>query len=602
MIINGSQVDLNLGVVGNCQYAALIDRAARVLWCCLPRFDGDPVFNALLQGVEPSSDAADGVFDITLERPRESQQAYIANTAVLRTVLTDESGASIEVIDFAPRFRMYGRSFRPAVLIRQIKPIAGTPRIRIRMRPTFNYGSCAPIKTHGSNHIRYGTSGNAIRLTTDCPLTYVMEETWFHLERPLTFWVGPDEPVAANLDATAHEFLEQTIDYWKQWVRTLAIPYEWQDAVIRAAIALKLCWFEETGAIVAALTTSIPEAANTHRTWDYRYCWLRDSFYVIQALNRLGAIDIMESYLGYLRNLPGVALGQHIQPVYGINLRANLDEHQETGLRGYRHMGPVRVGNQAFEHVQNDVYGQVVLSATQAFLDQRLLTPMTTAQFEQLERVGERAFAIYDQPDASLWELRTREAVHTYSVAMSWAACDRLALIARHRGLIDKSKNWQKRADAIQSWLRSNLWDDKAKCYRSSLSGSETDASLLQLVELGCVAPDARLEQTVAHIEKRLLRSGHVFRYDEADDFGVPQAAFNICTFWYIDALYRLNRTDDARNAYEALLNCRNHVGLLSEGIDVSTKELWGNYPQTYSQVGVINSATRLSKAWRDAI
>jgi len=211
------------------------------------------------------------------------------------------------------------------------------------------------------------------------------------------------------------------------WVRGLATPLDWQEAVIRAAIALKLCQYEETGAIVAALTTSIPEHAHSQRNWDYRFCWIRDAYYTVQALNRLGALDVLESYLGYLRNIVDQAKAGHIQPLYGVLGEQKLDEVVAPGLAGFRGMGPVRVGNQAYEQVQHDAYGQIVLSNVQAFFDARLLRPATLEDFEALEDVGECAWRLYDKPDAGLWELRSRTDVFTYSAAMCWAACDRLA-------------------------------------------------------------------------------------------------------------------------------------------------------------------------------
>ena len=232
--------------------------------------------------------------------------------------------------------------------------------------------------------------------------------------------------------------LRETTDYWRGWVRTLSVPLEWQEAVIRAAITLKLCAYEETGAIVAALTTSIPEHAvepARRRNWDYRYCWLRDAYYVVQALNRLGAADMLENYLGYLRNLVDqVGKGGQVQPVYGVGLEPVLTERIAPHLPGYRGMGPVRIGNQAHEHLQHDVYGQIVLSTVQAFFDERLLRPATVEDFRALEPVGERAFELHDKPDASLWEFRGREAVHTYSSVMCWAACDRLGNAAAAAG------------------------------------------------------------------------------------------------------------------------------------------------------------------------
>src|SRR5665213_2329509 len=453
--------------------------------------------------------------------------------------------------------------------------------------------------TSGSNHIRYACTDVTLRLTSTAPVSHILEERTFRLEEPIALFLGPDEPFQGEVLSTATTMLADTTTYWREWVRTLAIPLEWQEAVIRAAITLKLCAYEETGAIVAALTTSIPEAPGSGRNWDYRYCWIRDAYYVVQALNRLGAVDILENYLGYLRNIVDAANGARIQPVYGVGYEPILTERIIDTLPGYRGMGPVRVGNQAHEHDQHDVYGQIVLSNVQAFFDERLLRPATHADFEVLERVGERAFAVFEKPDAGLWELRTRAAVHTYSAAMCWAACDRLAKAAEKLGLAARSAFWGERAGVIRATIEERAWNAKVGHFAATFGGDELDASLTQLVDLRFLTPDdPRHRDTLKAIEKHLRRGPYLLRYDRPDDFGTPETAFNFCTFWFIEGLYLIGETDEARRLFEEMLSRRNHAGLLSEDVSLSDGALWGNYPQTYSLVGLINCAVLLSRPW----
>jgi GH15 family glucan-1,4-alpha-glucosidase len=561
--------------------------------------DGDPVFHALVDG-NGSADAR-GFFEIELGGFERSEQEYLRNTAVLVTRLYSTNGSAIEVTDHCPRFERFGRIFRPQALVRRVRALAGTPRIRIRLRPSFEYGALAPVITHGSNHIRYVSPERVLRLTTDAPVTYVLEETQFLLESSFSFVLGADETLADGPEQTARDFQELTETWWRQWTRRLAIPAEWQDAVIRAAITLKLCQFEETGAIVAAMTTSIPEAADSGRNWDYRYCWLRDAFFVVRALNQLSEVDTMEHYLRYLGNIVGQATDGHLQPVYGIALERQLTEREVTTLAGYRGMGPVRVGNQAFEHLQHDVYGNVVLATAQSFFDRRLLRPATDQDFVRLERVGEQAYRVYATADASMWELRTRERVHTSSALMCWAACDRLARIALHRGLPERTRVWLDRAAEIRRTIEQKAFDAKRGSFMDSFGGTDVEAGLLLMAEVGFVpANDARFAGTVGEIEKRLRRGRHLFRYAAADDFGIPTTAFNICTFWYIDALARIGRAEEARELFEGMLASRNHVGLLSEDTGLEDGQHWGNYPQTYSLVGIINVAMRLARGWED--
>ena len=589
--------DLDLGVIGNCAFAALIDRRAGVAWACMPRFDGDPVFAGLLEGACPDGERSR--FDVEIEGFDRSRQAYVDNTPVLVTSLRDREGRALEITDFAPRFSQFGRRYRPMALVRILEPVEGQPRVRIRIRPRFGDARRPAEVTHGSNHIRYVGSDLVVRLTTDAPLAYILDESWFYLEEPITLFLGPDESLTRPVAETGRDFLNATTAYWREWVRHLHVPLEWQEPVIRAAITLKLCWFEETGAIIAAMTTSVPEAPHSGRNWDYRYCWVRDAYYVIRALNELGAVDILESYLRYVRNLVGAANGGHIQPVSGIDLRQSLPERIADALPGYRGMGPVRFGNDAYHHVQHDVYGQVVLSNAQAFFDRRLMRPMDERDFGRLEQVGERAFRVHREPDAGLWELRTKARVHSYSSLMCWAACDRLANIAEHLGRPERAAFWRERAGTIRAFIEEEAWNPRMASYTGALGEEDVDASLLMLADLGFhEAGHPRFEGTVRAIEANLLRGRHMFRYAMEDDFGRPRNAFNICTFWYIDALAAMGRAALARELFEEMLARRNHVGLLSEDIDPATGELWGNYPQTYSLVGIINSAVRLSRPW----
>jgi GH15 family glucan-1,4-alpha-glucosidase len=372
--------------------------------------------------------------------------------------------------------------------------------------------------------------------------------------------------------------------------------------VIRATITLKLNAYDDTGAIVAAMTSSIPEAAGSGRNWDYRYCWLRDGYFVVNALNRLGATRTMERYLAYIVNIAANAGGGPLQPVYGIDGRAELDEQELPALPGYRGMGPVRIGNFAYRQVQHDVYGSAILAATHIFFDQRLTRRGDEALFRRLEPLGEQARRCHDQPDAGLWELRGSARVHTFSAVMCWAACDRLGRIASRLALTERAGYWQEQARQIHETICRRAWNAKRGVFVSTFEGEAMDASLLLLSEVGFLdATDPRFAATVAAVEKDLRRGDFIFRYIEHDDFGEPENAFLVCSFWYVNALAALNRREEARELFEGLLACRNSHGLLAEHIDPHSGEQWGNFAQTYSMVGLINSAIRLSIRWDQA-
>jgi len=589
---------LNMGVIGNCAFSALVDSRAGIVWCCLPRFDGDPVFNALL---DPSANGSFWRFE--LEDFERSEQSYESNTAILRTRLYDRHGQGVEIVDFAPRFLNRGRTFRPLTLVRRVIVLGGSPRLRMLLRPRFDWGRHLPQITQGSTHIRYVGPQSTLRLNSDAPLSYLLSESFFVVDRPMNFVLGPDETLLTGIEDTARGFEQETSSYWKHWSRALSLPLEWQDAVIRAAITLKLSLFEDTGAIVAAMTTSIPEAPNSGRTWDYRFCWLRDAFFVVRALNSLSEVGTMEDYLRWLNNVVVRSRGGHIQPLYGIGQEDQLPETILEHLPGYRGMGPVRIGNQAAEHFQHDVYGNIVLGAAQAFHDHRLFRRAGRTEFGDLEAVGEQAFRLYSQPDAGMWELRTRARVHTSSALMSWAACDRLSKVADVLALPARVSYWRDRAEQIRERILREAWSEERGAFVESFGGRDLDASALLMAEVNFIDPrDPRFVSTVEALERTLCDGPFMRRYEAADDFGKPETAFNICTFWRIDALARIGRREDARAIFELMLANRNPLGLLSEDTHAATGEMWGNFPQTYSMVGLINAATRLSARWDTVI
>lgn len=593
--------NLDLGLIGNCQVSALIDRQGRYVWSCLPRLDGDPVFCSLLRHDEENNQQ--GFFAVELEGYIESTQRYLRNTAILETILATADGTKVRILDFSPRFRQFGRNYRPVMTIRIIEAMSGYPVIRVRLRPSADYGARIPARVAGSNHVRFESNNMSWRFSTDMSLNAVLEERPYVLRGKVTFVFGADEPLTESLSSLSNRFLEETHRYWRDWTRELAIPFEWQEQVIRAAVTLKLCSYEDTGAIVAAATTSIPESANSGRNWDYRYCWLRDSYFTIQALNRLGATRTMEGYLHYIANVVAGAQGISLQPVYGISGETDLTERTLESLPGYRGMGPVRVGNQAYTQTQHDVYGAVVLASMQSFYDLRLNAPGGVAQFQQLEPAGERCFALYDQPDAGIWEYRGRAHVHTFSSVMCWAGVDRLARLARHLKLSERVDYWQTRADHMHARIMAAAWDEELGTFTEAWNAPLVDASVLLLGELDFVATDdPKFIGTVDYLGKQLRRDRYLMRYVAHDDFGAPENAFNICTFWYINALAAIGRKEEARQLFNNMLQRCNSLGLMSEDLDPVTGEQWGNYPQTYSMVGIINSAMRLSCSWEDAL
>ncbi len=584
---------LDLAVIGNGRIAALVNTQGRLVWWCFPRLDSDPVFCRLIAGDEEK-----GFADVLLDRQVDSQSAYDRNTAIVTTVLTADDGSKVRITDFAPRLRNYERLLRPPQLMRIIEPVAGLPRVTIRVRPTQFYGNPMKKRVAGSSHVTYGEPA-LVRLTTDAPLSYIEHETPFVLTRPVHLVFGPDEPFTGDIATTVCDFRDRTRGYWREWVRRLSIAYEWQEASIRAAITLKLCSFEETGGIVAALTTSLPEAPHSGRNWDYRYCWLRDAYFVVKALNAIGATHTMEQYIAYILSIAGEEGA--LKPCYGVVHSEDLTEWIAPDLKGFEGHGPVRIGNAAVDQVQHDAYGSVILAATPMFFDKRLPVPGDEPLFHLLEKMAQQCVNLALEPDAGIWEFRGRKRVHTHSGAMCWAGISRTAAIAARLGLSDRAAHWRDLSDSIGSELLKRVWNEKRQAFTAAEGTDEMDASVLLLPELGLIdAHDPRFASTVAAIEHDLVRGRHVMRYAAEDDFGLPETEFLVCRFWLIDALCALGRREEARERFQDALALRNQYGLLAEDIHPQTGALWGNFPQTYSMAGVILSAMRLSQSWED--
>ena len=590
-----NQCTLDLAVIGNGRTAALLEPSGRIVWWCLPRYDGDPAFCRLLAGAEEK-----GFTDVLLDGQTASRSEYMRNTAIVVTELADGSGGRVRITDFAPRFSNYGRIFRPPQLVRIIEPMSGMPRVTLRVRLVHRYGVPVERRSSGSNHIRYWRDEVPVRLTTDAPLAHIENEASFVLTRPVHMVVGMDEPFEGALESTCREFCRRTRDYWMEWVRRLAFSNDWQDEIIRAGITLKLSSFEETGAIVAALTTSIPEGPGSGRNWDYRFCWMRDAFFVVRALNRIGATRTMEEFISYILS---VAAGRadRLKPLYGVVHTDALEERTAEALAGYNGERPVRIGNAAVDQDQHDVYGSIIMAATPMFFDRRLPNPGDAALFKAIEPLGEQAARLALEPDAGIWEYRGRKRVHTYSAAMCWAGCHRLEAIAAHLGLSERAAYWGAIASRLGEEVLTRAWNPKRKAFSAAFGSDDLDASCLLLAEIGLIAADdPRFVSTVEAIEHELRRDFHVMRYVAADDFGLPETAFLICRFWLIDALWETGRRDEAREMFVDALKLRNHYGLLSEDVHPSTGKLWGNFPQTYSMSGLILTAIKLSRSWGD--
>lgn len=579
----------NMGIIGNCSFMAHIDDTANVLWMCWPRFDSPFVFGGLLDKDKG------GEFSVRPEGDQfTSRQYYIDNTNVLCTEFVAPDG-SFKVIDWAPRFVQYERYFKPLMLFRKIEVISGTPRVKVKCRPVGDYGKFTPEATIGSNHIRYSGLKERLRLTSNISLSYIKEEKSFTLNEEKYLALCWGLPLEAPLESTAEEFLRKTIGYWQNWLLHTSIGNFDQECVIRSSLALKLHQYDDTGAIIASGTTSLPEFNGSGRNWDYRYCWMRDAFYTLTALTNISQSKELDRYAEYMQNIANAEKGRY-QPLYTITGGKDIKE-ESIDLKGYLGNQPVRIGNQAATHVQNDVYGQVLVSLLPLYVDRRFaqmgMKKTKDLIFSLLTKIEETM----DEPDAGLWEFRKSAQKHCYTFLFHWAGSSAALKIAESLNDSKMKSMAIKLRDEAASQIEL-CYNPKLKVYTQAIGSNNLDASLLQLITMNYLDPKS--EKAALHLKKleEELKTNDalIYRYQHADDFGKPETTFLVCAYWYVEALACVGRLDEAIKCFEGLSKYSNHLGLMSEDICPRDGSQWGNFPQTYSHVGLVNAAFRITK------
>lgn len=581
----------DMGVIGNCAYMSYINTKADIKWMCWPRFDSSFIFGSLIDSKKG------GEFSI---RPNSdnysSKQYYIENTNVLCTEFESEF-AKFKVTDFAPRFEQNDRTYKPLMLIRKIEPLVGTPRIKVICDPVGEYGEVTPEVYQGSSHIRYMGLGKPVRLSTNIPLNYVQQEDVFVLNETKYLILTWGVPLEGPLEQTAEDFLRKTVAYWRGWVKTTSIGSFYQDQIIRSALILKIKQYEDTGAIIASGTTSLPEHPGSGRNWDYRYCWMRDSFYTLTAFNNIGHFEELERYFHYIENATIQEDGR-FQPLYTIDGKKAIVE-KIYDLEGYP-VGdnkPVRIGNDAYTHIQNDVYGQVIVSLLPLYVDKRFIAAEKISSDRLIMHALKMIEKTMDEPDAGLWEFRNLAQQHCYTFLFHWAGSCAAIKIAHKL----KNEEMLKLATKLQKMSAKKIEQCHVidKGYYSQAVGTDRfDASCLQLITMNYVDPNSALAKShLIEMEKALkTKEGLFYRYVHNDDFGEVKSTFFICAFWYVEALAAVGRIEEAIKYFENLAQYTNHVGLLSEDVDATTGSQWGNFPQAYSHVGQVNAAYRISQ------
>ncbi len=585
------------GLIGNCQASALISKQGSIDWLCLPRPDSPPVFGKLL-------DPNGGCFSIEPIGKYYTEQKYIENTNVLVTNFYCEDGSEYSVTDFCPRFELYNRKFRPCTLIRIVEVKKSSPIIRVKIDPINGWDKKRPSFIRGNSHLKYKIRDENLRVSTNMSITILTEGLSYNLIETIYFNLTWNHSLEDNIIRVSKDFLEQTIHYWRTWVKHCTIPSYFQKETIRSALILKLHCYEDTGAILAALTTSLPEEFGSERNWDYRHCWLRDAGFVLSAFHKLGHFEEMEGFLHYLLNVANLneINNEGLKPVYSLDMTVPLPEIEHSSWEGYAHSKPVRSNNQAASHLQIDVYGEMILALCPIFFDERF-NYLRTAELESLiVKLVKNCELNISKSDAGLWEFRDGWQEHSFSNLMCWAGIDRVISIHK-RGFLSQFNlsNLYKLMEKCQQSIESAITDGSL---RNGPQDKSFDASLLFLPLLRY--PNIELcKKTVMDIYENLQvkddsnnPTGFLFRYLRKDDFGIPKSSFLICSFWLTKALVEIDNKELALEVIKKAIQSANHLGLFSEHFIPQENLQCGNFPQAYSHVGLINSAFSVSPSW----
>ncbi|MFE2230447.1 glycoside hydrolase family 15 protein [Streptomyces kronopolitis] len=595
------------GLIGDLRTAALVGTDGRINWFCAPRFDSPSVFGALLDADNGGCWQLAPVGDVA-----KHQQYYFPDTNILITRMLTDRGI-VEVQDFMPVLAEGDRQHRQR-LVRRVVSVRGSARMRTVIAPRMNYGRDEHRAEQQPHGVRF--TGAELTLSLQASATLRVEgrdavgefdlaegqSVLFVLESAET--AGGDPSVDLVDAQAAEELFRSTVGFWRQWLSQCTYTGRWRERVHRSALTLKLLTHEPTGAIVAAPTLGLPEQLGGERNWDYRYVWIRDAAFSLHALLRLGFTHEAQAFIGWLTDcLRGAQDGDRgpLRVLYSIDDHADLPEHVLDHWEGYRGSAPVRVGNGAAGQLQLDIYGELFDSV---YLFDKYGAGISHEAWTDLCAILDWLLEHWDTPDAGIWETRAGQQRHTYSRLMCWVAVERMIRIARRRGLPGDLGRWMSVRDAMYHQIMDRGWSEQEQTFVQRLSDEEgqppesiLDASLLVMPMVKFLSPDdPRFRSTVRAIGANLVTDSLVFRYDpkqSPDGLDGTEGTFSICSFWWVEALARTGRIEEARLALEKMFTYANHLGLYAEQIGTTGEHL-GNFPQALTHLALISAATSL--------
>lgn len=585
--------NLDYGIIGNCRSAALVSKRGSLDWCCLPEFDSSSVFAKILD------EQIGGSFEILTEEDYTVRQYYLGNTSILITEFNNGEDA-FAVYDFMPRYlKEDGKSYTPPEIIRYLKHIKGTPEFSVRYDPRLEYALDETITYVKEDFIISLTKNkkfDSLYFYSNLNLESISKGKTITLVGDGFFQIGYNEKIFRPTLEKIFLELERTKVYWLNWSEKTISYQKYNPQIQRSAITLKLLSYERTGAVLAAATTSIPETIGEVRNWDYRFCWIRDASMVVKIMSVIGHKNFASNYLKFVIDLVPDK-DEKLQIMYGINKEKNLTEEILGHLSGYKDSAPVRIGNAAYIQRQNDIYGILMDVVHQQFVNFSTDIENGEEMWNITKGIAWVVERHWQEPDKGIWEFRTEERHFTFSKVLCWTAIDRAIKVAQILGKKAKAEKWMPLEAMIRKDIMAQAWNPEVGAFTQSYGSSELDASVLLMESYGIVsADDPKYISTVKAIGKELSNDGLLYRYKNKDDFGLPSSSFTICTFWYINSLYKIGEIRQAEKQFEQLLSYSNHLGLFSEDIDFNTKRLLGNFPQAYSHLALIETAINLSR------
>jgi GH15 family glucan-1,4-alpha-glucosidase len=586
--------NLNYGIIGNCRTAALVSETGSIDWCCLPEFDSASVFAKLLD------EKKGGQFAFHVDDSYEISQVYVKDTSILKTTFSSQD-ASFEVYDFLPRFLKKDKVYHtPPELIRYLKVTKGTPKLKVDFNPKLEYALGNTeifIKENFIVGLTEADEFDTLFLYTSLDKEAVANSKEISITEDAFFLLSYNEKIELPDMESVSLDLETTKDYWLNWSSKTPKFGTYDDMILRSAMTLKLLSYDKTGAILAAATTSLPETIGEVRNWDYRFCWIRDASMVVKVVSQLGHKRMIKRYLQFIIDLIPDK-NEKLQIMYGINKEKQLTEKHLTHLSGYKDSKPVRIGNAAYAQKQNDIYGILVDVIYQELVKFKSDIDNKEELWTITKGIAWVVGKHWQEPDKGIWEFRTEDRHFTFSKVLCWVAIDRAIKISKLFHKSSKLERWKTLEKAIRNDIMENAWNEDMQAFTQSYNSKDLDASVLLMETYGFIdAKDPKFVSTVKAIGKHLTNDGLLYRYKNKDDFGLPSSSFTICTFWYINSLFKIGEVEDAKQQFERLIGYSNHLGLMSEDIDFKTKRLLGNFPQAYSHLALIETAINLSKA-----